>query len=76
MMSGKFNEPRLMGNCENCYYATEKRPTSSCWFEKGTRFTCHRYPTTLDKVRGDYCGEFAWNDMYMYAERLRGEGKP
>ena len=60
MTSAKFNTPRLMGNCENCYYATEKRPTSSCWFEKGTRFTCHRYPNPLDKVRGDYCGEFAW----------------
>ena len=23
-MSGRFNEPRLMGNCENCYYATDR----------------------------------------------------
>ena len=60
MTSANFNAPRLMGNCENCYYATPKQPTSTCWFERGTRFTCHRMPKPLDKVRGDYCGEFAW----------------
>ena len=59
-MSGRFNEPHLMGNCENCYYATEKRATSSRWFPKGTYFTCHRTPHPLDKRKGDYCGEFAW----------------
>lgn len=72
MTSVKFNTPRLMGNCENCYYATEKRPTSSCWFEKGMRFTCHRMPKPLDKVRGDYCGEFARkHDAAMTKEATR-----
>ena len=56
-MSGRFNEPRLMGNCENCYYATllDKNEETG----KG-RFNCHRYPQTMWTREGEYCGEFAW----------------
>lgn len=58
-MSGRFNEPRLMGNCENCYYATDKALKRKR-LEKGMFYECHRTPHPLDKKRGDYCGEFAW----------------
>lgn len=58
-MSGRFNEPRLMGNCENCYYATDQS-LGNPWFESGKSYDCHRYPTVVEKERGDYCGEFAW----------------
>lgn len=58
-MSGRFNEPRLMGNCENCYYATDKSMKHRR-LEKGELYECHRTPHPLDKKRGDYCGEFAW----------------
>ena len=54
-MSGRFNEPRLMGNCINCYYYTPKPRKDS---DEGV---CHRYPKALEKGHGDYCGEFAWN---------------
>lgn len=58
-MSGKFNEPRLMGNCVRCYYATRKRKDGSC--------VCARYPKWVDITDMDnhFCGEFAL---------LRGEG--
>ena len=58
-MSRRFNEPHLMGNCENCYYATDvvvKRP----WLPEGQSYECHRFPQIVEKERGDYCGEFAW----------------
>ena len=61
-MSGKFNEPRLMGNCKNCYYFTSTRKK----FEEGV---CHRYPKPLDREEMDYCGEFAWkHDASMLKE--------
>lgn len=67
-MSGRFNEPRLMGNCENCYYATD-RAMRQTWIESGNFYDCHRYPMTLEKGRGDYCGEFAWkNDASLLKE--------
>lgn len=56
-MSGKFNEPRLMGNCENCYYATD---TGERGEDGRRRFACHRFPATMWVKEGDYCGEFAW----------------
>ena len=58
-MSGRFNEPRLMGNCENCYYATDSSMRQTL-IKGGEFYDCHRYPMTLEKERGDYCGEFAW----------------
>lgn len=53
-MSGRFNEPRLMGNCVHCYYATRKRKDGSC--------VCARYPKWVDVIDmdGHFCGEFAW----------------
>lgn len=51
-MSARFNEPRLMGNCENCYYFTPN--------PRGEEGVCHRYPKALDKWNQYYCGEFAW----------------
>ena len=56
-MSGKFNEPRLMGNCEHCYYATD---TGEREKDGRRRFECHRLPATMWVREGDYCGEFAW----------------
>lgn len=56
-MSGRFNTPRLMGNCENCYYATLRNKDEETG--KG-RFNCHRFPGVMWTVEGDYCGEFAW----------------
>lgn len=58
-MSGSFNEWRMMGNCENCYYATDKSLRLT-WLDKGEFFDCHRFPSVLQKDRGDYCGEFVW----------------
>lgn len=58
-MRGRFNEPRLMGNCENCYYATDKSLKRK-WLERGKFYECHRTPHPLNKECGDYCGEFAW----------------
>lgn len=67
-MSGRFNEPRLMGNCENCYYATDRHHICP-WNEEGAFFDCHRYPAHIEKRRGDYCGEFAWkHDASMLKE--------
>lgn len=61
-MSGKFNAPKLMGNCVNCYYYTPTRPK----LEEGV---CHRYPKPLDRDDMDYCGEFAWKgDASMLKE--------
>ena len=60
MTSAKFNAPRLMGNCENCYYATD-RAMRHTWVESGFFYDCHRFPQTIEKERGGYCGEFAWN---------------
>ena len=67
-MSGKFNEPHLMGNCVRCYYATRKR-------EKSGECACARYPKWVDvgDMDNHFCGEFAWDDAH--AERLRGEGE-
>ena len=58
-MSGRFNEPRLMGNCENCYYATD-RSFRQTWLERGKFYDCHRYPAVVEKESGGYCGEFAF----------------
>ena len=64
-MSGRFNEPRLMGNCINCYYYTPNPRKDS---DDGV---CHRYPQALDKGHGGYCGEFAWKrDASMLKEAL------
>ena len=42
-MSGRFNTPRLMGNCENCYYATDMS-LKNTWYESGLFYECHRTP--------------------------------
>ena len=69
-MSGRFNEPRLMGNCEHCYYATDKSLKHKR-LSKGELFDCHRTPHTIVKKCGDYCGEFAWkHDASMLKEAL------
>lgn len=52
-MSGRFNAPKLMGNCANYYYYTKTRP-------KHGEGVCRRYPKPLDRGDMDYCGEFAW----------------
>lgn len=62
-MGNRFNEPRLMGNCENCYYATDVSLMHPWLVDKGESYNCHRYPETVEKKRGDYCGEFAWKHM-------------
>ena len=54
-MRADFNAPHLMGNCENCYYFTLDR-----YEEHSDHGNCHRYPKPLDRLRFDYCGEFAW----------------
>lgn len=59
-MNGEFNKPQLMGNCEHCYYATDKAYRDS-GVDKGEAFICHRYPQEVEKEPGGYCGEFAWN---------------
>lgn len=69
-MSGRFNEPRLMGNCENCYYATEEQPTGDNWYEKGTRWKCHRFPKAVKVRRGHYCGR-----VRVEARRVDAEGE-
>lgn len=48
---------KLMGNCENCYYATDVN-LKNTWLESGIFYDCHRYPEPVRKERGDYCGEF------------------
>ena len=51
-MIWRLNEPRLMGNCVRCYYATRKRKDGSC--------TCARYPKWqhVDEMNEHFCGEF------------------
>lgn len=63
-MSGKFNEPRLMGNCSRCYYATRKRNDGSC--------VCARYPKWVDvnDMHNHFCGEFAWGEKTAHDGRL------
>lgn len=53
-MNGKYNIPRLMGNCVRCYYATYKRKDGSC--------VCSRYPKWVDvsDMENHFCGEFSW----------------
>lgn len=67
-MYGKFNERQLMGNCENCYYATD-RSIKETWMERGKYYDCHRYSTTIEKERGDYCGEFAYREENNWVRR-------
>ena len=54
-MSAGFNTPHLMGNCENCYYFTPDK-----YEEHPNCGICHRYPMPINRLRFDYCGEFAW----------------
>ena len=53
-MTGRFNEPRLMGNCENCYYFVPRA------YENSKEGICHRYPEPISTPASHYCGEFAW----------------
>lgn len=66
-MNGDFNKPQLMGNCERCYYATDKAYRVS-WLAKGDKFICHRYPQEVEKEPEDYCGEFAWDDSKVVGQ--------
>lgn len=68
LMDGRFNEPRLMGNCVRCYYATRKR-------ENHGDCVCARYPKWIDvqDMYSHFCGEFAWDNADI--NDLRGEGE-